>query len=164
MRSAILIVILLLAVPLATGYPDQSPAAATTSPAPVAAAACRNQSDCGYGSICCSGLCREATIDTYSYSDEIDNASLQFLKALKERQLNVVTAESLTGGMIVSSLVDVPLYGPYIYGGFATYDSDAKRQFLGVAVGDVYTKECSLEMAEGAVANSRALVGLAVTG
>ena len=60
--------------------------------------------------------------------------------------------------------MDVPLYGSYVYGGVATYDSDAKRQFLGVKVGDVYTKECSLEMAIGAVVHSRALVGVAVTG
>jgi PncC family amidohydrolase len=164
MRFAILFVILLLAVPLVAGYPDPAPAAATTFPVNTPGPACHNQSDCAYGNICISGMCREATIDTYSYPDEIYNASHAFLEAMKQRELNVVTAESLTGGMIVSSLVDVPLYGPYVYGGFATYDSDAKRQFLGVKVGDVYTKECSLEMAEGTLVNSRALVGLAVTG
>jgi PncC family amidohydrolase len=164
MRFAVLFVILLMSVPLAGGYPDQGPAAAPVSPATTPAASCRNQSDCGTGAICSVGQCRDATIDMYSYSDEIDNASVQFLEALRQRQLNVVTAESLTGGMIASSLVDIPLYGSYIYGGFATYDSDAKRQFLGVTTGDVYTKECSLEMAEGALVHSRALVGVAVTG
>ncbi|MCX6691449.1 MAG: CinA family protein [Methanoregula sp.] len=197
MRSALLVVFLLLTVTLAAGYADQGPAAApiipvttpggirgVSSPSPDAPAipatappvstfpvtqprtgeACMNQSDCTTGTICCSGLCRDATIDMYSYSDEIYNASHEFLESIKTRQLNVVTAESLTGGMISSSLVDVPFYGSYIYGGFATYDSDAKRQFLGVRTGDVYTKECSLEMAIGALEHSRALVGIAVTG
>lgn len=126
--------------------------------------ACVNQSDCATGTICCFGLCKDASIDMYSYSDEIYNASREFLESIKARQLNVVTAESITSGMISSSLVDVPLYGSYIYGGFATYDSDAKRQFLGVRTGDVYTKECSLEMATGALVHSRALVSVAVTG
>lgn len=160
MRHVILLVLLFISIPLVAGYPDPGPATATVSPVTI----CQKQSDCGTGTICSAGQCREATTSMYSYSDEIDNISIQFLEALKQRKLNVVTAESLTGGMIASSLVDIPLYGSYIYGGFATYDSDAKRQFLGVTTGDVYTKECSLEMAEGALTRSRALVGIAVTG
>jgi PncC family amidohydrolase len=127
-------------------------------------AACKAQSDCTTGKVCYQGLCNDANMDMYSYSDAMYTAAQNFLDALKARQLNVVTAESLTAGMIVSTLIDVPLYGSYVYGGFATYDSDAKRQFLGVKVGDVYTKECSLEMAIGALVHSRALVGVAVTG
>lgn len=126
--------------------------------------ACGVQADCARGQVCMTNFCVEATSNLYSYEDEIHTTAQAFLESLKARQLNVVTAESLTSGMIVSSLIDVPLYGAYVYGGFATYDSDAKRQFLGVKVGDVYTKECSLEMAAGALTHSRALVGVAVTG
>lgn len=125
---------------------------------------CAAQGECGMGQICRTGTCTDATAELYDFTDEINVKAQVFLEGVKARQLNVVTAESLTAGMIISSLVNVPNYGSYLYGGFATYDSDAKRQFLGVKVGDVYTKECSLQMAIGALTHSRALVGVAVTG
>ena len=125
---------------------------------------CATQCECDRGMICFTGTCTKATTALYDFTDEINVKAQTFLENLKARQLNVVTAESLTAGMIISSLVNVPNFGSYIYGGFATYDSDAKRQFLGVKVGDVYTRECALEMAIGALTHSRALVGVAVTG
>eukprot|EP00929_Paragymnodinium_shiwhaense_P039093 TRINITY_DN20565_c0_g1_i6.p1 TRINITY_DN20565_c0_g1~~TRINITY_DN20565_c0_g1_i6.p1 ORF type:complete len:208 (-),score=28.85 TRINITY_DN20565_c0_g1_i6:282-905(-) len=54
--------------------------------------------------------------------------------------------------------------GALIYGGYVAYDSDAKRQFLGVGEADVYSARCAREMAERALAESRALVAVAVTG
>ena len=125
---------------------------------------CTRQADCARGLVCYSGGCIAPTYDLYDYTGEINTSATAFLNELKSRQLNVVTAESLTAGMIISSIVNIPNFGAYVYGGVATYDTDAKRQFLGVKVGDVYTKECSLEMAIGAVGHSRALVGVAVTG
>lgn len=125
---------------------------------------CAVQGDCDRGQICCVGACTTATAGLYDFADEINGKAQAFLESVKARQLNVVTAESLTAGMIISSLVNIPNFGSYLYGGFATYDSDAKRQLLGVKVGDVYTKECSLQMAIGAITDSRALIGVAVTG
>jgi len=90
--------------------------------------------------------------------------SLTVLNKLKELNLNIITAESITGGLIVQTLVDKPGFSKWIYGSFVTYDSDAKRDWLSVRTGDVYTKEVAEEMATGAVSNSRALVGLSVTG
>lgn len=126
--------------------------------------ACATQVECGRGQLCYSGTCTLAHDGLYDYTNEINARAQPFLDSLKARQLNVVTAESVTAGMIISSLVNIPNYGSYIYGGLVTYDSDAKRQFLGVHVGNVYTRESSLEMAVGALNHSRALVGLAVTG
>ena len=51
----------------------------------------------------------------------------------------IATSESLTAGMIMSTLVDIPWAGYLKYGGFAVYDTDAKRVFNGVTVDDVYT-------------------------
>lgn len=85
--------------------------------------------------------------------------------ALRPYELQVVTAESLTAGMIASTLVDLsPGYGSYVYGGFAVYDSDAKRKFLGVHEADVYTPACARQMAAGALEASRATASIAVTG
>jgi len=94
----------------------------------------------------------------------LDEIAQNFTDRLRDYSLNVVTAESLTAGMIVSYLVDVPFRGAYIYGGHAVYDSDAKRVFLGVREPNVYTEACSRQMARGAIDSSRALVGVAVTG
>ena len=78
--------------------------------------------------------------------------------------LQIATSESLTAGMIMSTLVDVPIYGMYKYGCTAVYDTDAKRVFNGVTVDDVYTHNCAKQMAIGLLKNSNATVAIAVTG
>jgi PncC family amidohydrolase len=76
----------------------------------------------------------------------------------------IATAESLTGGLIFSTLVDVPFGGKYKYGCFGVYDSDAKRIFLGVKTNNVYTHSCARDMAVGVLRNSNATIAIAVTG
>lgn len=96
-------------------------------------------------------------------------AHFQAYKVLKElsntnRNLQVATAESLTGGLIFSTLVDIPYAGANKYGCFSVYDTDAKRIFLGVKVEDVYTHRCAAEMAIGVLKNSNASFAIAVSG
>lgn len=81
-----------------------------------------------------------------------------------KNELNVVTVESLTAGMISKTLVDIPSAGSVVYGGFAVYDTDAKRKFVNVATKGVYSHETSRDMATGALCNSRAMVSISVTG
>ena len=78
--------------------------------------------------------------------------------------LQIATAESLTAGLIISSLTDIPFGGYIKYGGFSVYDTDAKRTFLNVTVDDVYTHKCAKEMAIGILKNSNSSLGIAVTG
>ena len=98
--------------------------------------------------------------------DAITRAGMELLEFCQKSRLNNVTAESLTAGMIDSSLVNLPVLGniSQVYGGFAVYDSDAKRMFLDVKNPDVYTAQCAREMARGALNHSRAMVAIAVTG
>lgn len=79
-------------------------------------------------------------------------------------ELQIGTAESLTGGLIMSTLVDIPWLGNHKYGGFVVYDTDAKRTMIGVTTDNVYTHKCAAEMAIGILKNSNATIGLAVTG
>ena len=79
-------------------------------------------------------------------------------------KLQIATTESLTGGLIFSTLVDIPFGGQYKYGAFAVYDTDAKRVFNNVSVEDVYTHECAKQMAVGLLLNSNATVAISVTG
>lgn len=82
----------------------------------------------------------------------------------RESPLKLATAESLTGGLIFSTLVDVPIGGVHKYGAFGVYDTEAKRTFLGVDAPDVYTHLCAHQMAVGVLRNSNASVAIAVTG
>lgn len=81
-----------------------------------------------------------------------------------DRYLQIATSESLTCGLIMSTLVDIPWAGFIKYGGFGVYDTDAKRVFNGVSVDDVYTHKCASEMAIGILKNSNATLAIAVTG
>lgn len=81
-----------------------------------------------------------------------------------EIDLQVATSESLTAGLVFSTLVDIPLGGRYKYGCFGVYDTDAKRMFIGVNEPDVYTHNCAKQMAVGTLLNSNATFSIAVTG
>ena len=89
--------------------------------------------------------------------------SKKLLDNAKEKNVNIITIESATGGSIVAELVKTPGYGRYIYGSFGVYDSDAKRH-IGVMTPDVYTIEAAEEMALDALNHSRAMIGLSITG
>lgn len=92
-----------------------------------------------------------------------------FLKACARRKILVATAESCTGGMIISLLTDIPGSSSMVDRGFVTYSNEAKMDMVGVSRetldrhGAVSSQTAS-EMAAGALANSRAGIALAVTG
>lgn len=91
-------------------------------------------------------------------------AAMKLKQILSDNNLNVVTSESLTAGMIAKTLVDIPGQGNVVYGGFIVYDTDAKRQFNGVTTRGVYSVLTVQQMAAGALDNSRAMVSIAVSG
>jgi nicotinamide-nucleotide amidase len=91
-------------------------------------------------------------------------AGLRLLQLLRHHSLTVVTAESLTGGLIVKTLVDLPTFGGNVYGGFIVYNTDAKREFIDVQVPNVYNHKAAEQMARGALVRSRAMMAIAVTG
>jgi PncC family amidohydrolase len=130
----------------------------------VMAQACNLTKTCPGGQLCIKQVCSDVDYMSFDYTKKMNKKAEQFLTVLKTQQLNVVTAESLTSGMIISTLVNIPLYGAYTYGGFSTYDSDAKRKMIGVKAGNVYTETTARQMAEGALRNTRAMVAIAVTG
>lgn len=92
-----------------------------------------------------------------------------FLKACARHGLMAATAESCTGGMIIAALTDIPGSSAVVDRGFITYSNEAKMDMLGVsgtklAAHGAVSRETALEMAAGAIANSRAGIALAVTG
>lgn len=86
-----------------------------------------------------------------------------------ESNLTIATAESCTGGMICGALTSLPGSSAVVECGFVTYSNKSKIQMLGVPsvlidkFGSVSSEVCRF-MAEGAVANSRADIGVSCTG
>lgn len=92
-----------------------------------------------------------------------------FLDACKARGILATTAESCTGGLIAAVLTDIPGSSSVVDRGFVTYSNEAKTDMLGVAevtlaAHGAVSGETALEMAAGALANSRAGIALSVTG
>jgi len=93
---------------------------------------------------------------------------------LVERGLTIAVAESLTGGQLVASLVDVPGASATVVGGVVAYDTAIKHSVLGVsapllAENGAVDPEVARQMASGvrvalAVDGRPADVGIATTG
>jgi competence/damage-inducible protein CinA-like protein len=84
--------------------------------------------------------------------------------ALRARGLTLAVAESLTGGLVASRLVDVPGASDWFRGGVVSYASEVKWSVLGVPEGPVVTSEAAAAMAAGVRDLLGADVGLGVTG
>ncbi len=78
--------------------------------------------------------------------------------------LSFGVAESLTGGLIASRLVNVPGASAWFRGGVVAYDAWVKFDVLGVPAGPVVTESAAAAMAEGAARVTGADVGLGITG
>ncbi len=88
---------------------------------------------------------------------------------LKKNQMTLCTAESCSGGMAASRIVNVCGASEVFLGGFVTYSNEAKQKFLGVRSHTLQThtaisRETALEMAEGGARQMGADVCVSVTG
>lgn len=93
----------------------------------------------------------------------------ELLTALQERGWTVATAESLTGGLVAATLVDVPGASRSLRGGIVAYATGVKADLLGVdpdllAVHGAVHPDVARQMAERVRQVLRADVGLATTG
>jgi nicotinamide-nucleotide amidase len=96
----------------------------------------------------------------------VDDESMEVAVAsrLIARGLTFGVAESLTGGLIASRLVNVAGASSWFRGGVVAYDSQVKFDVLGVPIGPVVTESAAAAMAEGVARVTRADVGLGITG
>lgn len=96
-------------------------------------------------------------------------AAAELLDALRDRGWTLATAESLTGGQLAATVVDVPGASRSMRGGVVAYATDVKGSVLGVdaallaAHGAVHP-EVARQMAERVRGVVGADVGLATTG
>ncbi len=96
----------------------------------------------------------------------VDDESMEVAVAarLLARGLTFGVAESLTGGLIASRLVNVAGASSWFRGGVVAYASQVKFDVLGVPTGPVVTESAAAAMAEGVARVTGADVGLGITG
>lgn len=88
----------------------------------------------------------------------------ELLKKLKKKKLKIATAESMTAGLMFSTLVDIPFAGSCKYGSFCVYDTDAKKVLLSITDSNVYSHKCVEEMAVGVLKKTNATFAISVSG
>ena len=97
------------------------------------------------------------------------SAAVAVLQALDGRGWSIAAAESLTGGRLTASLVDVPGASAHVRGGIVAYATDVKASQLGVDAALLAERgpvdpEVAAQMAQGARRVLGADVGLSTTG
>jgi nicotinamide-nucleotide amidase len=101
--------------------------------------------------------------------NDITALSAKVGDVLRARGLMIATAESCTGGGIAEAVTRIPGCSAWFDRGFVTYSYEAKVDLLGVKRESLVdfgavSAETVHDMVEGAIANSRAQVAVAVTG
>jgi len=87
----------------------------------------------------------------------------------KKRRVDIVAAESCTGGGVATAITRISGSAKYFERGFVTYSNVAKKEMLGVRQDTLrkhgaVSEEVAIEMARGALKHSHADVSVAVTG
>lgn len=88
---------------------------------------------------------------------------------LMQENMTVTTAESCTGGLVASALVDIPGVSSFFREGYITYAPEAKERILGVPKETiqkhgVVSKHTAAAMAQGAAKAAHADCSVATTG
>lgn len=108
-------------------------------------------------------------LSPYIYGEDEETLELVIGRILRKKKLLLVLAESCTGGLISHRLTNIPGSSAYIDRSFVTYSNRAKIQQLGISAeiierSGAVSRETAKAMVKGALANSDAQIGLAVTG
>jgi nicotinamide-nucleotide amidase len=79
----------------------------------------------------------------------------ELIDALRRNEQSLSVAESLTGGLLASALIDIPGASDVFSGGVVAYTAQAKREVLGVheeaLAHGVVSQEVAIAMAQGAL-------------
>lgn len=103
------------------------------------------------------------------FPSAMQHEAARLLDAFRAKGLRIVTAESITGGMIAALLTEIPDSSDVLERGFVTYTNEAKHESLGVpnamlAKHGAVSEPVARAMAEGALRHSHADIAVSVTG
>lgn len=98
-----------------------------------------------------------------------DSLEYKVYRLLKEKHYTLTTAESATGGMIASTLINVPGISEFFTEGYVTYSDAAKVKMIHVSSQTiekygVVSKETAADMAESAAKTAETDAAVSVTG
>ena len=101
--------------------------------------------------------------------NNLENLSAELGTLLQKKNLFFTSAESCTGGLLSQSIVSVPGSSGWFGCSFVTYSNISKHKILGVSKDSLkrfgaVSEEVVTEMVDGAVAESRADLGVAISG
>ena len=88
---------------------------------------------------------------------------------LLHNNINIVTAESCTGGGLAALFTEIPGSSQWFERGFVTYSNESKMELLNVQEKSLLrfgavSEEVAREMAQGALVNSHADISVSITG
>ena len=101
--------------------------------------------------------------------NNLENLSTELGTLLQKKNMFFTSAESCTGGLLSQSIVSVPGSSGWFSCSFVTYSNISKHKILGVSKDSLkrfgaVSEEVVTEMVDGAVAESRADLGVAISG
>jgi len=107
--------------------------------------------------------------DNIYSTEEAETLEEVVVKLLISKKLTIATAESCTGGLLTSRLVNVSGVSEILKEGFITYSNEAKMKYLGVKeetlkVYGAVSSQTAEEMAIGTAKNTGSETALAITG
>jgi nicotinamide-nucleotide amidase len=108
-------------------------------------------------------------VGQFVYTSQYASMAETVVNVLSEKGLTVALAESCTGGMLSSMLVDIPGSSGVLIGSIVSYSNDVKKSVLSVKGNTLETygavsEQTALEMAHGVFQRIEADYSLAVTG
>lgn len=103
------------------------------------------------------------------FPDDIEALARRVIAEAAAAGVMIATAESCTGGLVAAALTQVAGSSAVVDRGFVTYSNEAKSDLVAVPAALItahgaVSEPVARAMAEGAVANSRAAVSVAITG
>ncbi len=103
------------------------------------------------------------------FPDDLSTSAAKLLEDCRRRAITLSTAESCTGGLLAACLTSIAGSSDVFESGFVTYSNQSKMNLLGVTAGTLeahgaVSAETAVEMAQGLLRNSRADIGISITG
>lgn len=123
----------------------------------------------------CENIIKPAVVEIYKrlgahiYGDENETLESAVMKLIISKGMTVATAESCTGGMVASRLINYPGASKAFVNGMVTYTNESKHRLLGVK-NEILEKygavspQTAEEMCLGAARASKTDIGISTTG
>ena len=103
-------------------------------------------------------------VDKAVFGIDDDTMESVIASLLTRHSLTIALAESLTGGLATSRLVDVPGASKWLNGGMTSYATSVKQELLSLTPGPVVSRDAAISMAIHVADLFGADIGLSFTG